>query len=747
MDPRLYSKRMKMKRKRRSAEEMAGARKSARGRSARSSFSYRRVALLAGLTVFGSLLLLLSVIFYFGRDLPSISQLEVYQPKLATKIYSIDGKVIKELYTQRRERVNLRDVPQHLINALIATEDKNYRNHWGIDTYGLLRAILVNVSSFQARQGASTLTQQLARNLYLGLQQTLSRKIKEALTAIQIERTYSKNEILEMYLTHMNFGNGAYGVKSAARVFFDKELQDLSVEESAYLIGHLKAPTYYANNKEDAEFRKDIILTLMVKRGFLDTEDYREISKREIKLRLKPIHEEEGIAPYFTEYVRQELEVLKNELKINIYEDGLKVYTTLDTRVQKAAENAVLLSQDVLDMLDAEGKKTLLYEKTKFGRKFLKVAGLPDSEIKNKAVVDSLIRHYATVQLSLVAQEPATGHILAMIGGREFGKFKFNHATQAKRQPGSTFKAFLFAAAVDNGYPPSYQVLNQDVVLVMPDGKRWNPRNYDGSRGGMTTLRKALANSLNLVSVRLIQQTVPPRQVINYAHKMGINTPLAEVDALALGVSDVIPLELTSAYSVFANQGIEVKPVSIIRIEDNDGNIIWQNVPETKEVISRETAYIMTNMMGTGINEGTGRGARTIYNFKRPAASKTGTTQGFTDGWFVGFTPQIIASVWIGFDDYEMTLGEDRPGSVVATPIWARFMKEAHERLKLPVKDFPMPGGIIQLEICDDTKQLANPLCPRKVTEIFNVKYTITEHCEQHTGLNQTPKKKKNSGY
>lgn len=687
---------------------------------------------------------------YFSRDLPSIAQLEVYQPKLSTKVYSVDGKIIKEFFKERRTRVPFNQIPRNVVNALLATEDHRFYNHWGVDMIRFVKAAMVNTASLSSKEGFSSLTQQLARNLYFDPEKRLSRKIKEILTAIQIEKTYSKNEIIEMYLTHMYFGLDAYGIQSAAKNFFGKDAEELTLLESAYLIGHLQAPSFYVKNPEAADRRKTVVLKRMLDCGFISKKEYDETKVQKVVLTSKRDEEIVGMAPYFSENVRQELEALQDSLKFNIYEDGLNVYTTLDTRAQRAAEDAY--AQTVKERflgLDRFGASVVRDNAKPYLTRYLQREGV-DAEtiaslLKSPRKVDSLCKFYGTVQASLVSIDPTNGHILAMIGGRDFNRFKLNHVTQIARQPGSTFKPFLYTVAIDNGYSPAFKLLNQDVVLIMEDGKRWTPQNYDGKRGGPTTLRDALARSLNLVAIRLMQEIVPPQQVVAYAQKMGIQTPLMPVDALALGVSDVIPLQIVSAYGVFANKGIRVEPVSILKIEDRDGNILYQHIPKYKEVLSAETAYIMADMMKSSIEYGTGKWARS-YGFDRPAGVKTGTTQKWSDGWYIGFTPQMVTGVWVGFDTYEFNLGSKNPGEVTAAPVWGRYMANAHKDMELPVVDFEMPPGVVRLEICEESGQLSNTICPKKIKEVFNAKFQPTDNCTLHSGT-KTGKKKKGVGF
>jgi len=676
-------------------------------------------------------ILIIAWIVYLAQDLPSLEQLENYEPDLATKVYSADGKLIKELFTERRFFTPLSQIPDTMINAVLATEDHRFFQHWGIVPIRLVKVIFTDLLTMSKQQGASTLTQQLARRLYLTPQKTITRKIKEIITAIQIERTYTKPEILQMYMNHMSFGHGTYGVESAARRFFHKSVQKLTLPECALLTGMLQRPASLNPYRypERALRRRNLVLSRMLAHGYITREEYEKAVSSDLGV-VKTQEDKDEFAAYFTEYVRRNLQ---KKYGWDLYKGGLKVYTTLDTRVQACAERAVAEYLPKLQQVVSRHMR----KKNEFARlvppSLLKDQTLDDL-MKNKAFVDSLINAKAAVQVALVAIDPRNGHILAMIGGRSFKESQFNRAVQAIRQPGSVFKPFVYTAAVDNGYMPSYEKLNQPIVVHMPDGSRWTPRNYDGSIGGKTTLREALRRSLNLVTARLVQEDVPPEQVIKYARAFGITTHLDPVDAIALGSSGVIPLEVISAFGVFANHGVLVKPTSVLRIEDKYGNILEKATPQSRGVISEETAYIMANMLQTVASRGTGAASRSVYKFYRPAGGKTGTTNDFTDAWYVTFTPQMVAGVWVGLDDPSMSLGNRQSGAKAALPICATFMRTAHDTLQLPVEDFVKPDGVVELEICRESQQLATDACPEVLKEIFNVRYQPTEYCQIHTG-------------
>ena len=667
--------------------------------------------ILMGIICTGYLLVLI-------HGMPSLTRLENIDPALVTRIYSEDGEIIHELFKFNRVYVPIEKIPDHTIQALLSTEDRRFYRHWGIDITRIPKVILVNLASMSFRQGFSTITMQLARNLYFGFHKNINRKFREILTAIQIERTYSKKEILEMYLNVAYFGHGVYGIQAAAKKYFDKDASDLTIEESATLIPLLKSPAYYSPivHPDRALVRRNLVLHNMLVTGYLTQAQYDSLSRLPIKT--KEFQPHGKIAPYFTEYVRRKLNELGDSLGVNVYEDGLNVYTTLNTRIQACMDSSIRLHMPELQE-----------------RVLTKLQDFKEKE----ETPDSIFAEKARVQIAFVALDHHNGHILAMVGGRDFKESKFNRAIQARRQPGSAFKPFLYTAAIDNGYTTVDKFLNQPVVVINPDGTRWDPENYDKTFGGLTTLREALRASINLVAVRLIQE-IGPAVVAEYAHRMGISTPLRPFPTLALGSSEVIPMELVSAYGVFANQGVRVEPIAITRIEDRFGNIIYQRQPKKREVLSRATAYILTDMLETVINRGTGGRARWKYHFYKPAAGKTGTTNNYTDAWFVGFTPALTAGVWVGLDDPQLSLGRGETGAIAALPFWADFMKLVYEQLNLPEETFKQPPDVVRLLICEESGKLATNYCPKVLDEVFNIKYHPTETCDLHRG----PRSKKN---
>jgi len=680
-------------------------------------FSFSKIFSRKWLIVSFLLILVIGIGSYFlyqlSKELPSLEKLERIDPEMATVVYSADGEVIHSFFTFNRTFTPYEKIPPYVIDALISTEDRDFFNHWGINLAGIARALLVDLMHFDIKQGASTITMQLARNLYFGYAQTIKRKIKEALTAIQIERTYSKEEILSMYLNITFFGNNAYGIRAAAKRYFDKEVEDLNIQEAALLIGVLNGQTYYSpiRHPERSLRRRNVVLSMMMENGKLTKAEFDSLKQLPLELNITDPYKMK-VAPYFTEHVRRTLNQLQDSLGVNIYEDGLRIYTTLDTRIQKYMEMAVAKHIDKIQ------------ERVRRQSTFIKL---------KEELGDSAFESLSTVQLAFVAIDPHTGHILAMIGGRDFDKSKWNRVTQMMRQPGSAFKPFLYTAAIDNGYSPASEYPDLPSVEFNPDSTRWTPQNYSGTFSGkMVTLREALRRSLNSVAVRLIAD-ITPQVVIKYAREMGISTPLPPYSSLALGSADVIPLEIVSAYGIFANNGVHVYPISILKIEDRNGNVIYSAHPKMKEALSPETTYIMNDMLQTVINRGTGVRARTVFKFYKKAGGKTGTTNSYTDAWFIGFTPDIVAGVWVGLDDFKYSLGRGMSGAVAALPFWAEFMKMVYDSLDINKYDFPQCSGVVRLKICKETRLLATPYCPDTFEELFNLKYAPTEKCTKHS--------------
>lgn len=696
-------------------------------------------------------------VWYLISGLPSLEQLENPRPELATKVYSIDGEVLDQFFIKNRTRASLDQIPPYLIKALIATEDKNFYDHWGVDVPRFFRAMINNIITLRA-SGASTITQQLARNLYelKGQQESffdkITRKLREFITAVQIERSYTKDEILEMYFNVVYFGRSSYGIASASRIYFGKTPQELTLSESALLVGMLRGPANYDpfNYPDRAVARRNVVLGQMIKYGYYTAEA--EKAKQEgWQLRADDETPLAGIAPHFVEYVRQQLLQKAEKYGFDIYRDGLSVYTTLDSRMQRYANRAVEehLNQ-YQNVFDEEWKwKDYPQELERAIDLSIRTSdnyrkGMPEKRDstykalrKNPAFIDSVKKTASRIEVGFVALDHRNGNILAMVGGSNSKEFKYglNHVTQIRRQPGSAFKPFVYTVAIDNGYPPCFELLNQPVTIIMADGKRWAPNNIEGGFGGKNTIREGLKYSINLIAVRAIMEIAPIKQVIQYAHRMGIKSDLPPYESLALGSGDVQPLEMTAAFGVLANEGVYVEPISILKIEDKDGNVLEENRSAMREVLSKETAYIMTNMMEDVVNGGTG--ARVRNYFHLPAAGKTGTTQEFADAWYVGFTPQITAGIWVGFDNKSVHFTNwDGQGGRAAAPIWGKFMQKVYDdpTIGMPLQYFIQPEGVVRDSICVETKKLATRFCPLVTEEIFNKKY-LPPQCDVHSSL------------
>ncbi len=731
-------------------------------------FLKRNWRLIAPLSVV-AFALILWYSYYVAQGLPSLEKLENPRPALASKVYAEDGAVLDQFAEQNRTRVALQTLPQGLIDALIAIEDKSFYEHWGVNLPRFIRQMIINILTFR-QAGASTITQQLARNLYQlqGREETLfdkiTRKIREFISSVQIERNFTKQEILELYFNVSFFGRNAYGIESAAQRYFNKPAAELTAPEYTLLVGMLQGPNFYdpIRNPDRALRRRSIVLNQMLRDGKLTEPQVEQIKSDSLSFRTLDTDYRVGIAPHFVEWLRQQLQQKAETYGFNLERDGLRIFTTLDSRMQRYANHAVdehlSMYQERFDkywdwtrntdILQSNVEKMIrdldVYKKARS-------AAIRDSIVgalkTNSAFVDSVKKAARMIEVGMVVIDPHNGHIKAMVGGRSFRVFRYglNHVTQIHRQPGSAFKPFVYAAAIDNGVPVCYELMNQPVTIPMPDGTRWTPQNFDGSFGGKYTLREALKRSINLIAVRLILET-PPKQVADYANRMGIKSTIRPYESIALGTEEVTPLELTSAFGVFANEGVLVEPVAILRIEDRDGNVIEESVPERKEVLSRETAYLMTNLMEGGVNEefGTGRAVRSYFSL--PAAGKTGTTNDYGDAWFVGFTPHLAAGIWVGFDDNRIKFGSaDGQGGRAAAPVFGRFMRDTYDDgdIGLPIDYFRQPEGIVTDTICVETKKKAREFCPEKTTEIFNSKYPIGE-CEVHTSAHWREEKNQN---
>jgi penicillin-binding protein 1A len=625
---------------------------------------------------------------FYSQGLPSTDVLVSVQPWTRTVVYDVHGNPIKAFYEQDRVQVPLDEIPENLTNAFIAIEDRKFYRHWGLNVFAIAKALSEDVIAGHIVRGASTITQQLARNLFLTQEQTLTRKIKEAILAVRIERHFTKDEILMMYLNQIYFGEGAYGVEAAARRFFGKPLAELTLAESAFLAGLPKNPSAYSPRRhfDAAKQRQAVVIGAMVE---MDMVDAAQAAKaKQDTLNILPVKRAE-VGAYFTEYVRQ---ILEEEYGASaLYRDGLKVHTTIDLRLQELAERSLETNLRAME-------KRLGYQ--------------PRDTLGNNEIEGA---HTPYIQGALVALDPHTGQIKAMVGGRDFLESKFNRATQARRQPGSAFKIFVYTAAIANGMTPCDIIMDAPIVVEMPaDTSVWRPQNFSEEFEGPMTMREALARSINIPAIKVADQ-IGQSTVIHYARRMGIKSPLQPYLSIALGSFEVTLLELTSAIGVLPASGIRTEPIAITSIETREGRILEQNYPRKSEAISAQTAYVMTSMLESAVNEGTGRSIR-ARGITRHLAGKTGTTDEYGDAWYVGFSPDLITGVWVGFDE-KRSMGNKQTGARVALPIWIDFMVGALEGV--PDKPFPEPHGIVRRDICTETGLLATDHCPETRVEVF----------------------------
>ncbi|MBE6079481.1 MAG: penicillin-binding protein 1A [Veillonella sp.] len=584
---------------------------------------------------------------FIGATMSDLPEVANVKPAASLQIYDVHGNLITTVHaTENRLPVKLSQVPKDLQNAFIATEDNRFYSHHGVDPIGIMRAIWVNIAHDGVAEGGSTITQQLARNAFLTQDRTLKRKIMEAMLAIRIEQYYTKQEILEMYLNQIYFGQGAYGVQAAAHVYFGKNVQDLDLAQSAMLAGLPQSPNYYSplTNYKAGKARQAVVLGQMVKYDYIDQATADKAKDEDLGLREKSeaAHSDNN-ASYFIDYVISEIAEKYGDDAV--YKDGLKIYTTIDMKAQDAAVQAM--------------------------------HNLPNFYTDDKGLTQP--------QGALIAINPHNGYIVAMVGGR--GDDSFNRAVLAERQPGSAFKPFVYLAAIQDGMTPG---------TVMDDKKiefnGWSPKNYEGTYSGQMTLRYALQHSVNTIAVQLAD-AVGMRKVLNLASSLGITTLDESKDnnlAAALGglTNGVKPIDMAVAYGTLANGGVKVKPVAITKIVDRNGQVVEENSTEEQRVVDPKYAYVITNMLESVMSGGTGGGA----SIGRPAAGKTGTTDESKDAWFVGYTPDLVAAVWMG-DDYGIETLDGITGGTVPAVIWRDFMSQALNAMEIPASDFTVPPG------------------------------------------------------
>lgn len=724
-------------------------------------------------------------VFYLMAKLPRVDRLADYKPPIVSQVFGDDGTLVGEFYLERRIVVPVNKMPRKLIQAFVSAEDANFYSHKGIDYLGIVRAAIKNVLSMSKKEGASTITQQVTKSMLLSPEKKFSRKIKEAILAKRMEERLSKDEILYLYLNQIYLGSGAYGVQAAAETYFGKNVEQLNLAEMSMLAGLPKAPNAYSPIKhlEKARERQGYVLDRMTKEGYITAAEADHARKTPIVLQpMKKVNNEQSA--YFLEHLRIQLEQKYGEEQL--YKGGLKIYTTMNAAMQRAAYDSLRkglkevdkrqgfrgptkhLSEGEVDAFCSKteesidsitlktgetyqgvvvgfnpekgealirvgerkgllsrknmswaGKLGMLnqYGKPEKGSKALTLGSVIEVSVVspelNREGAQFALDQTPEVQAALVSVDPRSGGVKAMVGGYDFRKSQFNRAMQAKRNAGSAFKPIIYAAALDKGLTPA--TITEDEPVEYPDGSGgvWKPQNYDHEFRGPVTMREALTYSINIVSVKIMDQ-IGAQYTAEYAKKLGFTSPIPANLALALGAASISPFELTSAYAVFANNGILTPQYFITKVTDTDGTVLQETPPPVPvPVISPETAYVITNLMQSVVSSGTGHRASIIG---RPVAGKTGTTNGAKDAWFIGYIPQLVTGVWVGYDQ-ERSLGSGGTGGQAAAPIWGDFMQKAI--MSLPSEDFTAPENVSFVLINPRTGKLAKEGTAGAVMECF----------------------------
>jgi penicillin-binding protein 1A len=738
------------------------------------------VALVLSACIFAGVFL-----YFLDRDLPSISVLRDYRPSIVTRVYADNNELIDQFYLEDRRVINIQELPPHVIQAFISAEDSRFFSHRGLDFQGIVRAFFKNLQALRIVQGGSTITQQVAKTLFLTPEKSYMRKVREALLALKIERYLKKHEILNLYLNQIYLGHGTYGIEAASERYFGKEAKNLSLAEAALLAGLPKAPSTYSPlfRLERARQRQAYVLSRMVDEGYITANERTEAFEE--PLAFKKPGDVEKIAPHFTELVRRYIQERYSSRVL--YKEGLEVYTTLNVSMQKAARDAVDRGLRELDhrqgyrgapenipperfeaFLEAlwidlgrsipetgrivSALVTGIDREEKMAR--LRIGPLeavmamkdmawatgnkdPDAILRAGDVVEARVldarageplsplllelEQEPEVQGALMCIESRTGAIKAMVGGRNFEESEFNRATQAVRQPGSSFKPLIYAAAFDRGMTPSTIVMDTPIVYrdTLQDSA-WKPRNYEETFHGPTTLRTALIRSRNLVTIKILKD-MGIEYALDYIRNMGITSPLARDLSLALGSSGITLLETVRAFSVFANNGDQAEPFFIRMIVDRSGTVIEENKPSLKRAIDPRIAFITSHLLQGVVQSGTGWRVKALG---RPVAGKTGTTNDLRDAWFIGYTPSLVAAVWVGFDDFR-PLGRLETGSRAASPIFLYFMEKALE--SKPVETFTSPEGVVFVRIDPET---GRPAPAGSKTSVFESYLEGTEPTE-----------------
>lgn len=690
--------------------------------------------------------------------MPTFEELENPFISQASVIYSEDGEELGSYFIENRKDIDFRELSPNVVNALVATEDIRFYEHSGIDFKALVR-VVIGVLSGNHKGGGSTITQQLAKQLYTKISardnsKRVLEKFNEWVIAVKLEKSYSKDEIMAMYLNKYDFLNNADGVYSASKVYFSTTPDSLSLTEAATLVGMLKNSSLYnpLRRPELVTSRRNVVLSQMKKYGYIDQMAYDTAIIQPLGLKFRKLGHAEGSATYLREYLRKYLRkwcanhTKPNGEAYNLYQDGLRIYTTIDSRMQNYAEESVKehLALDlqpafyrhwngytnapfVFDRADADKEiDKLLYTAMKRSERYrlMKKRGVPIDSIELAfktptsmtlfswggdldtvlTPMDSIRYYKAILQTGVMSMEPQSGKVKAYVGGLDYTYFKYDHVTQARRQVGSTFKPFVYTLAMQEGnMSPCSKMANVQPIIPLPDGSFWRPRNSNAEfEGKEVTLKWALANSINWISAQLIDK-YNPSAVVKMARKMGVTSPIPAVHAIALGTPDVSLYEMVGGMSTFANKGVHLKPYFITHIEDKNGNVLEAFGPDANEAMSEETAYLMISLMKGVVESGTGVRLRYKYNFHNPIAGKTGTTQNQSDGWFMGLTPELVTGVWVGCEDRSahfrtITLGQ---GANMALPIWALYMQKVYDDPELNISqgDFEKPSKPLSVEI------------------------------------------------
>lgn len=635
---------------------------------------------------------------------PSVEVFDEYKPAQPARLYALDGRFIGEVGQERRTLVTLDQIPQHVIDAFVITEDRRFYGHRGVDYPRIFGAVIANLKARSFAEGFSTITMQLPRNVWpeMKTEKPLIRKFREMRVARRIEKRFSKDRILELYLNQINLGSGAFGVEAASQRYFGRPVSQISVSEAAMLAAIPKAPSRYNPRRypDRAIQRRNTVLELMRRAGALSDADASVAKAYPLRL-FRPARGTGEIAPYFVEWVRAELE---RRFGAQVYDQGLRVVTTLDLDMQGAAERA--LERQLRAVEATEGFTHQTYE------------GYLAREASGTASAGQANSPY--IQGSFVALDPRTGAVRALVGGRDFEDSKFDRATRALRQPGSTFKPIVYATAIRTGRPTTYFLDDEPIEVPQLDGSLWTPQNYDLSFEGRVSLRSALIRSRNLPAIRLAME-LGEGSVAEMAGTFGISTRVPAFPSIALGAADVYPIEMISAYSAFANLGWRVPPNPLLLVETLDGRKLYEAKPEDErlQVLTREEAWIMVDMLKDVVRRGTGT-AVWRAGFHTPSGGKTGTTNDYTDVWYVGFTTDLVAGVWMGFDQPKEIM-PNAQGGRLAAPAWIAFMREVYERKPTP-PDWPRPPGILALEIDPETGLRAGLGC---ISDAIRIEYFL----------------------